>query len=329
MEEVEVDEAGTNWLDESGEELVRELLDNRSPLFILPQAAEPEPDSPSRESIINKLISTVYSGPTISDIESVLSANFRNGERNVWSASTPIVSMPDKSLGRIENKYTLRIKISGSGLADDGYKWRKYGQKSIKNSPNPRSYYRCTNPRCNAKKQVEKSMDDPETLIVTYEGLHLHYTYSHFLPSSPMEYSHTPKKAKIQAAPVQSKVVERPQMEPTTQSLPMTEHEQNVLSREESPIQELGGDGETATPAPMMVSKDLQHWFTEEVEQSPQGLLEDIVPLLVRKPCSSMASTDCSNDPFSSPQASPPSCTSFYWSSDASYLDVGILSSIL
>jgi hypothetical protein len=38
----------------------------------------------------------------------------------------------------MENKYTMKIKTCGNGLADDGYKWRKYGQKSIKNSPNPR-----------------------------------------------------------------------------------------------------------------------------------------------------------------------------------------------
>lgn len=40
-----------------------------------------------------------------------------------------------------------------------------------------RSYYKCTNPRCSAKKQVEKSNEEPDTLIVTYEGLHLHFVY--------------------------------------------------------------------------------------------------------------------------------------------------------
>lgn len=40
----------------------------------------------------------------------------------------------------MDSKYTLRVKICGNVLSDDGYKWRKYGQKSIKNSPNPRSF---------------------------------------------------------------------------------------------------------------------------------------------------------------------------------------------
>lgn len=37
-----------------------------------------------------------------------------------------------------------------------------------------RSYYKCTSSRCCAKKHVEKCVDDPEMLIVTYEGPHLH-----------------------------------------------------------------------------------------------------------------------------------------------------------
>ncbi|XP_074561247.1 uncharacterized protein LOC141817504 [Curcuma longa] len=58
---------------------------------------------------------------------------------------------------------------------DDGYTWRKYGQKDIHNSKFPRSYYRCTHKSffgCEAKKQVQRLDDDPSTFKVTYRGDH-------------------------------------------------------------------------------------------------------------------------------------------------------------
>lgn len=48
------------------------------------------------------------------------------------------LSILERGLSKVEHKYTLKIKSCDNGMADDGYKWRKYGQKSIKNSPNPR-----------------------------------------------------------------------------------------------------------------------------------------------------------------------------------------------
>lgn len=39
-----------------------------------------------------------------------------------------------------------------------------------------RSYYRCTSQKCSVKKRVERSFQDPTTVITTYEGVHTHHS---------------------------------------------------------------------------------------------------------------------------------------------------------
>lgn len=57
--------------------------------------------------------------------------------------------------------------------ADDGYNWRKYGQKLVKAKEHPRSYYKCTYLNCPVKKKVERAPDGHVTEI-TYKGDHNH-----------------------------------------------------------------------------------------------------------------------------------------------------------
>ncbi|KAF8087351.1 hypothetical protein N665_0588s0020 [Sinapis alba] len=59
-------------------------------------------------------------------------------------------------------------------LLDDGYRWRKYGQKVVKGNPYPRSYYKCTTQGCGVRKHVERAATDPKAVVTTYEGKHNH-----------------------------------------------------------------------------------------------------------------------------------------------------------
>lgn len=72
-----------------------------------------------------------------------------------------------------EPRYEFKTR-SEVDVIDDGYKWRKYGQKPVKSSPHPRNYYRCTTANCPVRKRVERSIEDPGLIVTSYEGTHTH-----------------------------------------------------------------------------------------------------------------------------------------------------------
>ncbi|KAK4801142.1 hypothetical protein SAY86_021629 [Trapa natans] len=73
----------------------------------------------------------------------------------------------------VKERFAFKTK-SEVEILDDGYKWRKYGKKMVKNSPNPRNYYKCAVEGCSVKKRVERDREDPRYVITMYEGVHNH-----------------------------------------------------------------------------------------------------------------------------------------------------------
>ncbi|KAI3474479.1 hypothetical protein Pfo_029340 [Paulownia fortunei] len=286
------------------DELVKELLDDISPFFMQPHQAMGPNSSISTDS---RLLSAVYSGPTMEDIESA-SSYTNNGIHNFHheaQSEAHRISMLERGYLNKANhenhKYTLRIKSCGNVMADDGYKWRKYGQKSIKNSPNPRSYYRCTNPRCSAKKQVERSIEDPDTLIITYEGLHLHYTYPFLFLNNNQQQQQTDPPIKKQKGPILEAQYKAHDIGAQTGN----GFEEVLMNLDSRPV------------------TDPTKEFEQEL-MGQQGLLEDVVPLMIRKPLiDSTSSNSSSSASHESHPSSPASSNSFSWS--PTYLYLGLI----
>nr|KJB20470.1 hypothetical protein B456_003G150700 [Gossypium raimondii]KJB20471.1 hypothetical protein B456_003G150700 [Gossypium raimondii] len=112
--------------------------------------------------------------------ESVKEADFSSGKNMVKSEYNQMQSFSPEiaNIQSCQSDYTnyqhqQSQSLRGNRKSDDGYNWRKYGQKQVKGSENPRSYYKCTYPNCPTKKKVERSLDGQITEIV-YKGSHNH-----------------------------------------------------------------------------------------------------------------------------------------------------------
>ncbi|XP_041993354.1 probable WRKY transcription factor 43 [Salvia splendens] len=93
----------------------------------------------------------------------------------ISSSSSFLEGAINRDSGREEKREKVAFKTKSEvEVLDDGFKWRKYGKKMVKNSPNPRNYYRCSVEGCPVKKRVERDKEDPLYVVTTYEGIHNH-----------------------------------------------------------------------------------------------------------------------------------------------------------
>ncbi|KAL5703551.1 WRKY Transcription Factor [Ranunculus cassubicifolius] len=135
--------------------------------FLIPEASSGE-DSTSTQ------FDCGTSNPVLAEqVEESVVYNGRDDTRRTYSTDRQSKAAGKKTKADTGFRVAFRTK-SELEIMDDGYKWRKYGKKSVKNSPNPRNYYRCSHQGCHVKKRVERDREDEKYVITTYDGVHSH-----------------------------------------------------------------------------------------------------------------------------------------------------------
>nr|QPZ88997.1 putative WRKY33 protein [Fagopyrum hailuogouense] len=95
-------------------------------------------------------------------------------ESKRWKGENETEAMSAYGSRAVKEPRVVVQTTSEIDILDDGYRWRKYGQKVVKGNPNPRSYYKCTSIGCPVRKHIERASNDTRAVITTYEGKHNH-----------------------------------------------------------------------------------------------------------------------------------------------------------
>ncbi|KAI3859724.1 hypothetical protein MKX03_031238 [Papaver bracteatum] len=126
---------------------------------------------------------------TASETDSTPTDSPRSVNRSPRSDSESDLMEPPSKKRKTVARWTEQVRVCEEtgleGPLDDGYSWRKYGQKDILGAAYPRGYYRCTHRAaqgCLAMKQVQRSDEDSSIFTVTYRVRHTCVQAPHLLP---------------------------------------------------------------------------------------------------------------------------------------------------
>ncbi|KAI3676223.1 hypothetical protein L1987_85824 [Smallanthus sonchifolius] len=122
----------------------------------------------------NHLDSSASFGDDDFEQASSISKSGDEPEPKRWKGETESEAISGPGSRTVREPRIVVQTTSDIDILDDGYRWRKYGQKVVKGNPNPRSYYKCTSVGCPVRKHVERASHDLRAVITTYEGKHNH-----------------------------------------------------------------------------------------------------------------------------------------------------------
>nr|XP_043632785.1 WRKY transcription factor 44 [Erigeron canadensis] len=135
--------------------------------------------STNTSSLLYKPLAKTVSRTTVSLLANMGTINARNEQapaQDLPSQSEMVraIDPPKVIAAKSGNDKRLQLYTNNSDRPSyDGYNWRKYGQKQVKGSEYPRSYYKCTHSNCLVKKKVERTLDG-EIAEIVYKGEHNH-----------------------------------------------------------------------------------------------------------------------------------------------------------
>ncbi|CAL5339915.1 hypothetical protein CsSME_00023750 [Camellia sinensis var. sinensis] len=208
------------------ERLINELNQGRELTKQLKNHLDPSASPESREFLIQKIlscyersISMLNWGALVGELHKV-DGTSETPQSQLAGHGSPMTDASDKDFKdqchrdvykkrKTLPRWTQQVSVcSGTGLGalDDGYCWRKYGQKDILGANFPRAYYRCTHRNaqgCLATKQVQRSDEDSSIFEITYRGRHTCIQTSQVTPSLAPIRKDCPKQNKYQPQPHQ------------------------------------------------------------------------------------------------------------------------------
>ena len=133
-----------------------------SPLMLGPRSAAGSGLGPGPGSVL-------FSGAGLG-----IGSGLGSGTGSAARFSRPSMPLLRRTLSPPVNAKSVTRLVTDKDECDDGYRWRKYGEKVIKSTRFKRHYYRCSREGCRVKRVLERSADEPRVLLVSYEGEHNH-----------------------------------------------------------------------------------------------------------------------------------------------------------